>query len=65
NLHWFSENAERLEVFKRHRGRFVASVGGELLVADTPQEIDRLIAENHPDESAHVRYIPREKRFRI
>lgn len=65
NLKWFSENADRLEVFKLHRGRFVASVGGELLVADTPEEIHRLVEEKYPNESAHVRYIPREKRFRI
>lgn len=65
NLDWFSENVERLEVYKLHRGRFVAAVGGELLVADIPEEIHRLVKEKHPDESAHVRYIPREKQYRI
>ena len=39
NLFWFSENAERLEVFKRCRGRYVAAAGGELFVADTPEEV--------------------------
>ena len=65
NLFWFSENAERLGVFKHHRGRYVAAAGGELFVADTPEEVRRLTEEKHPDELAHVRYIPREKRFRI
>src|SRR5207244_7848706 len=42
NLFWFSENAERLEVFKRYRGRHMAAAGGELFVADTPEEARRL-----------------------
>jgi hypothetical protein len=29
NLFWFSENAERLGVFKVHRGRYVGSTGRE------------------------------------
>ena len=65
NLFWFSENAERLGVFKIHRGRYVAAAGGELFVADTPEEVRRLAQAKHPDDLAHVRYIPREKRFRI
>ena len=65
NLFWFSENAERLGVFKRHRGRYVAAAGEELFVADTPEEVERLAREKHPDDMPHVRYIPREKRFRI
>src|SRR5207248_1598529 len=50
---------------KRYRGKYVGAAGGELFVADTPQEIDRLIKAKYPDEHAHVRYIPREKRDRI
>ncbi len=65
NLHWFSENAERLEVYQRHRGRYVAAAGDELFVADTPEEVERLVHNKHPDEMPHVRYIPREKRDRI
>ena len=65
NLFWFSENAERLGVFKHHRGRYVAAAGGELFVADTPEEVERLAREKHPDDLPHIRYIPREKRFRI
>ena len=65
NLFWFSENAERLGVYKHHRGRYVAAAGGELFVADTPEEVERLAHEKFPDETPHVRYIPREKRYRI
>ena len=65
NLLWFSENVEKLEVYKRYRGRYVAAAGGELFVADTPEEVERLAREKHPDDMPHVRYIPREKRYRI
>ena len=65
NLLWFSENVEKLEVYKRHRGRHIAVAGGELFVADTPEEARRMAQEKHPNEMPHVRYIPREKRYRI
>jgi hypothetical protein len=48
-----------------YRGRYVAAAGGELFVADTPEEVERLAREKHPDEMPHVRYIFREKRSRI
>src|SRR6202040_2371372 len=57
NLLWFSENAERLGVYQNCRGRYVAAVGGELFVADTPEEVERLAHDKHPDEMSHVRYI--------
>ena len=65
NMTWLSEHAEELEIFKRHRGRYVAAAGGELFVADTPEEVERLAREKHPDEMPHVRYIFREMRSRI
>ncbi len=65
NMVWLSEHAEELEIFKRHRGRYVAAAGGELFVADTPEEVERLAREKHPHEMPHVRYIFREKRSRI
>ena len=65
NLMWFSEHAAELEVFKKHRGHYVAAAGGELFVADTPEEIEHLVREKYPDELPHVRYIPREKCHRI
>ena len=65
NMVWLSEHAEELEIFKRHRGRYVAAAGGELFVADSGEEVRRLAREKHPDEMPHVRYIFREKRSRI
>lgn len=65
NLLWFSENAEKLGVYKLYRGRYVAAAGGELFVADTAEEVRRLACEKYPDDMPHVRYIPREKRYRI
>ena len=65
NLFWFSENAERLGVYKHHRGRYLAAASGELFIADTPEEARRLAGGKFPDEMPHVRYVPREKRYRI
>jgi hypothetical protein len=65
NLIWFSEHAEELGVFKKNRGRYVAAAGEELFVADSREEVERLAHEKHPDEMPHVRYILREKSYRI
>src|SRR5262245_39175497 len=65
NLMWFNEHAKELGVFKLYRGRYVAAAGGELFVAETPEEVERLAREKYPDELPHVRYIPREKLYRI
>ena len=65
NVLWFNEHVEELEVYKLYRGKYVASAGGELFVADTAEQVERLAHEKHPDDTPHVRYIPREKRYRI
>lgn len=65
NLRWFNDHAEDLEVFKLYRGRFVAASGGELFVADSRAEADRLAHEKHPDETPHIHFIPRKKLSRI
>ena len=65
NLMWFNEHVKKLGVFKLYRGRFVAAAGGELFVADSREEVERLAREKHPDEMPHIRYIPREKLYRI
>ncbi|MGH9763100.1 MAG: hypothetical protein ACREDR_20665 [Blastocatellia bacterium] len=65
NLFWFSENAKRLGVYERHRGRYLAAAGEELFIADTADEVRRLAEKKHPGEMPHVRYIPRENRSRI
>ena len=65
NVMWFNDHVEELEVYKRYRGKWVASSGGELFVADTPEEVRQLAHQKHPDELEHVRYIQREKLSRI
>jgi hypothetical protein len=65
NREWFSQHAKELGVFQKYRGRYVAAAGGELFVADTAEEIDRLVRDKYPDEVPHVRYILREKCDRI
>lgn len=65
NLMWFSEHAVELGVFKKFRGRYAASAGGELFVAGRREEVDRIARGTHPDEMPHIRYIPREKGHRI
>ena len=65
NLLWFSAHAEELGVFKKYRGQYIASSGGELFVAASREEVDCLARAKHPDEMPHVRYILREKGPRI
>lgn len=65
NVMWFNDHVVELEVYKRYRGKYVAASGGELFVANTPEEVRRLAREKHPDELEHVRYIQREKMSRI
>jgi hypothetical protein len=65
NLRWFNDHAMELDVFKRYRGRFIAVSEGELFVGDSREEVERLAREKHPDDVPHIRYIPREKAYRI
>lgn len=62
NLLWFDENAERLDVFNRYRGRYVAAAGGELFVGDSRVEVEQSARAKYPDEAPHIRRIPAEKR---
>ena len=55
NRLWFNEHVQELEVYKRYRGKYVASAGGELFVADTAKEVRRVALESHPDDLAHSR----------
>ena len=65
NRDWFSAHAKEMGVFEKYRGRYVAAAGGELFVADTPEEVFRLVRDKYPDEVPHARYIQREKCARI
>jgi hypothetical protein len=65
NRRWFNDHAMELQVFKLYRGRYLAASEGELFVGDSPEEVERLALEKHPEDVPHVRYIPREKAYRI
>ena len=65
NLLWFGEHAAELGIFKRYRGRYVGVSEGELFVGDSPEEIEGLALEKHPDDVPYIHYIPREKAYRI
>jgi hypothetical protein len=65
NREWFIQHSKELGVFQKYRGRYIAAAGGELFVADTPDEIYGLVFHKYPDEVPHVRYILREKCDRI
>ena len=62
NLLWFSENAERLDVFNRYRGRCVAAAGGELFIGDNREAVEQLARAKYPDDTPHIRRIPAAKR---
>ena len=65
NRHWFNDHAMELQVFKLYRGRYLAASKGELFVGDSREEVERLALEKHPEDVPHIRYIPKEKAYRI
>jgi hypothetical protein len=65
NLLWSNGHAMELEVFKRYRGRYIAVSEGEMFIGDSPEEVETLTREKHPEAHPHIRYIPREKAYRI
>ena len=65
NLLWFEEHALALDVFDLYRGRYIAVSNEELFVGESPEEVERLARNKHPDDLPHVRYIPQEKVSRI
>jgi hypothetical protein len=65
NMLWLNDHTAELEIFKLYRGRFVAVAEGELFVGDSPEEVEQLALAKHPEDVPHVRYIPRQKAYRI
>jgi hypothetical protein len=64
NAAWFQAHAA--EIYRRYRGKCICIAGGELFVADTPQEVLALSKAAHPEDDGYlVHYIPREKAARI
>lgn len=48
-----------------YRGKYVAVSQGELFVADSRQEAERLAQAKHPDDEPFISYIPKAKYERI
>jgi hypothetical protein len=54
------------EIYSRHRGKCICVAGGEVFVADSPEEALALATAAHPeDDGRFLRYIPQEKVARI
>ncbi len=62
---WEAFDARAAEVYASHRGKCVCVAGGELFVADTPEEALAQATAAHPeDDGRFLRYIPRERMAR-
>src|SRR4051812_44856604 len=65
NRQWFNDHAQKLNVFDRYRGRFIAVSQGELFFGDTPEEVELRAQETHPDDIPFIHYIPKKKAYRV
>jgi hypothetical protein len=65
NRRWLNDHAMELRVFELYRGRCLAASKGQLFVGDSPEEVERLALEKHPEDVPHILYVPREKAYRI
>lgn len=64
NWVWFDAHAA--EIYARHRGKCLCVAGQELFVADTPSEVLGMARAAHPDDDGfYLRYIPKERAYRI
>ena len=64
NWVWFEAHAA--EIYTQHRGKVYCVAGQELFVADTPREVLDLARAAHPDDDGYyLRYIPKERTYRI
>ncbi len=63
NGDWLNQHGNAL--FKQYRGKFIAVSEGEVFVADSRWEAERLAQAKHPGDEPFVQYIPQEKRERI
>ena len=54
------------EVYSHYRGKCICVAGGELFVADTPEQVIAIAAAAHPEDDGRlIRCIPKEKMARI
>ena len=64
NWAWFEAHAP--EIYTLYRGKCICIAGGELFVADTPEEVLAMATVAHPeDDGRFTRILPREKVARI
>jgi hypothetical protein len=64
NWAWFGAHAA--EIYAQHRGKCLCVAGQELFVADTPAEVLALARAAHPcDDGFYLRYIPKERAYRV
>ena len=64
NWVWFEAHAA--EIYPRYRGKCLCVAGQELFVADTPKEVLDMARAAHPDDDGfYLRYIPKERTYRI
>jgi hypothetical protein len=63
---WAAFDARAAEVYASCRGKCVCVAGGELFIADTPEEVLVQATAAHPeDDGRFLRYIPRERMARV
>ena len=64
NWAWFESHAS--EIYASHRDKCICIAGGEIFVADTPEEVLAVVVAAHPDDDGRfTRIIPREKVTRV
>jgi hypothetical protein len=63
NSRWMDEHGGPL--YEQHRGKYLAISEGEVFVADSRQEAERLALEKHPDDVPYLQRIFKEKAIRI
>lgn len=64
NAEWLSEHWMLLSD-EQYKGRWVAASEGEIFASDDAWEAKRLAREKHPQDVPYVRFVPKERYFRI
>jgi hypothetical protein len=60
----FQRNADI--IYRQHRGKCVCIAGGEIFVADTPEEAMTIATAAHPeDNGSFVQYVPLQRFARV
>ena len=54
-----------LELYEKHKGRYVTIVAGELFVGETFTEIEKQVGMKYPDRIPCIRFIPKERGVKL